>query len=92
MRESKIESAVTDHAKSLGWVCFKFISGTSGVPDRVYIRKGVVLFVEFKATGKKPRKLQIYVINKMIKAGAKVYVIDSIEKGKELFNAHQKRP
>lgn len=87
MLEKKIEKKVTEHANEKGWASFKFASPSrSGVPDRIYLRNGETIFVEFKAPGKRPRVLQQAVIELMISKGAKVHVIDDIEKGKQLFN------
>lgn len=91
MRESVVETKVSAYAKSLGWLGFKFTSpGRAGVPDRLYIRQGVHIFVEFKAPGGQLRRLQEVTINKMRNAGASVYVVSTIADGKELFDAYQK--
>jgi hypothetical protein len=90
MRESVIETKVSDYAKSHGWGCYKFTSpGRSGVPDRLYIRNGIHIFIEFKATGKQLRPLQVVTINKMEGYGAKVYVVSSYLQGKEIFDAYK---
>ena len=58
----------------------KFVSpANSGVPDRILIHNGIITFVELKAPGEKPRKLQEKQIEKLRKHGATVKVIDSIE-------------
>lgn len=88
MLEKTIEKKVTDLAKKLGWLSYKFTSPNNrSVPDRLYIKDGGVVFVEFKQKGKKPTKLQYSTIEKMKEYGASVYVIDSVEAGFELFNA-----
>jgi len=90
MRESTIETKVCNYAKSLGWTVYKFVSpGNRSVPDRIFMKGGKVFFIEFKAPGKKPTKLQNKTINDMIDNGFKVYVCDNIEYGKatvELMN------
>lgn len=86
MRESAIEKAVTDLAKGHGWLSFKFTSPAHrGVPDRLYIRDGITIYIEFKQKGKKPNKLQEATMKKMQQHGAMVWVIDSVDKGAELF-------
>lgn len=86
MRESKIEKACNEIAKANGWACYKFNSVQSnGVPDRLYIRDGKVLFVEYKKTGQTVRPLQHYVQEQMRAHGALVYVIDNIEQAHETF-------
>lgn len=61
---------------------YKFISPTAnGVPDRIVLAPGgKIAFVELKAPGKKPRKLQLYTFKQFEKLGFKVEVIDSFEK------------
>ncbi len=88
MRESQIETTVNKYAKQLGWLCYKFVSPNNrGVPDRIYIKAGTVIMIEFKAAGKKPTKLQAKTIADIKGEQVEVYVIDSVEAGKELFNA-----
>ena len=61
MKESTIEAAVVRHCKSRGLLCYKFTSpARRGVPDRMIIGNGKVLFLELKAPGEKPTKLQEY--------------------------------
>ena len=80
MRESLIERKCCQWAKVNGWLVYKFVSPSqSGVPDRLFIRNGQVVFVEFKATGEKLRPLQVKIIDKMREQGATVHVIDSVE-------------
>ena len=59
MRESTIEKAVCAYAKSQGCLVMKLAGpNQKGQPDRMFIRNGKVLFIEFKAPGKLPTKLQ----------------------------------
>ena len=59
MRESTIERAVCDRAKELGCMVVKLNGpGQRGLPDRMILRDGRCLFMEFKAPGKKPTALQ----------------------------------
>lgn len=59
MRESSIEQKVCDWAKKQGVIALK-LSGPNakGQPDRMFIGQGKVVFIEFKAPGKKPTALQ----------------------------------
>lgn len=80
IRERDIEAKATALAKKAGWLCFKFVSPSQrGVPDRIFIKDGRVVFIEFKAPGKKPTQLQAQTIRKMQAEGCEVYVCDSIE-------------
>ena len=86
MRESYIETKVTDYAKAKGWLSYKWVSPSQrGVPDRLYFKKGKLLLVEFKAPKKKPTPYQQAIHRKLNKAGWTVHIIDSIEKGKALL-------
>lgn len=87
MRESTIETKVCDHAKKLGWTVYKFVSpGNKSVPDRIFMKDGKVFFIEFKAPGKKPTKLQVKTISDMELNGFKVYVCDNVNYGKLFIN------
>lgn len=80
LRESSIERTVVSRAKDAGWLSYKFVSpSNSGVPDRIFIKAGRVVFIEFKAPGKKPTKLQEKIIGKIREAGVEVYVCDNVE-------------
>lgn len=76
--EKILEQKLVKKVKSLGGLCLKFVSpGCSGIPDRlVLIAFGKVAFVEVKAKGKKPRPLQIKIMNEIKNLGFKVFVFD----------------
>lgn len=81
MKEHDIESYLMKQSKKNGFLCWKFISPSiNGVPDRILIGHGLIIFVETKAPGKTPRKRQIRTIEKMEAHGAIVKVIDTKEK------------
>lgn len=80
MRESSIERKLTEGIRRFDGLCLKFTSpGHRGVPDRIILLNGHLVFVELKAPGKKPTELQRVMINKMKFHGASVEVIDSLE-------------
>ena len=86
MRESKIEKDVGDIATRHGWYHRKFTSpARRSVPDRLFLRDGVALFVEFKAPGKRITKSQEHEHAKIRTQGFTVHVIDSVEAGARLF-------
>ena len=60
MLEKEIEKYLVKRMKEIGGECYKWSSpGNRGVPDRICIfPSGKVVFVELKAPGKKPTKLQ----------------------------------
>lgn len=81
MRESKIEAALVKKVKELGGLCDKFVSPQHrGVPDRIVtLPSGRIIFVELKAPGKKPTKLQVLDHERRRALGCDVRVIDSLE-------------
>jgi len=81
MRERDIEKALIALVESLGGKCEKFTSpGRRSVPDRICsFPGGVILFVECKAPGKKPTKLQARDHAKRSDLGFVVLVVDSLE-------------
>lgn len=99
MRESLIESKVCAHAESKGWLVHpKAAAGTRGWPDRTFSivrtthytrdivsRTAVLRFIEFKAPGQKPTKLQQHVHKQLRDQGYEVHVVDSIEAGYAIF-------
>ena len=94
MRESKIEAYLVKKVKAMGGECRKLRwIGRNGAPDRVVMlrreitllhgvlrtRGSPAIWVELKATGKKPTAAQLREHLRMEKMGQRVEVIDSIE-------------
>jgi len=79
MREKVVEEYLRDQVKALGGKAYKFVSpGNAGVPDRlVLLPGGKVVFVELKATGRKPTALQEAQHRKIRNLSHTVFVIDS---------------
>jgi len=85
--ESQIEKKVCAYAKRKGWLVYKFTSpGKRSVPDRIFIGDRKMFFIEFKAPGKKPTKLQLAEHAKIQSQGFIVWIIDDIDKGKTLID------
>jgi len=60
---------------------------TSGLPDYHGLAFGVPFYIELKATGKKPRKLQRYIILRIKNAGGKVLATDDFEEVKKFISS-----
>ncbi len=80
MKEKGIEQKFVDEVKRINGLAIKLVSpGFSGLPDRlVLIPEGKIGFVEVKAPGKKPRRLQRSRHDQLRKLGFKVFVLDNI--------------
>ena len=87
-RERDVERMLKKSVERAGGLCFKFLSGVSGVPDRLCLfLGGRVVFVETKRKGEKPRKIQERQIRKIRELGFRVEVIDSKQGIKELIES-----
>lgn len=85
VRESVIESYLRKKVMLAGGLCRKYSSpGHIGVPDRICMLNGNVVFVELKRPGGKPRKSQIDEHKSMAVRGIGVLVIDSKDQVDEL--------
>ena len=92
MRESLIEKKVSDYAKEQGLLTYKFSSPSQrGVPDRIFIGKSNVFFIEFKSPGKTPTNLQWSIINKFKDMNITTYVCDGVEQGKQIIDREKRR-
>lgn len=80
MLERDIEAYLVKRCKEIGALCDKFTSPQRrSVPDRLITFSGRVLFVELKATGKKPTEAQVRDHDRRWEARAEIMWTDSIE-------------
>lgn len=86
--EKFIERKLVEMCKENGVLCIKLLTYQfTGLPDRMCLFPGgIVVFVELKTTGEKPRKIQINIHNKLRKLGFRVEVIDSVEQVQQLMD------
>ena len=85
MLEKQIERKLCDEVKNKNGMCLKQ-TGLAGIPDRlVLLPNGKCAFVELKAPGEKPRKLQLMRIKQLKKLGFKCYVVDGVEQIKPML-------
>lgn len=86
MRESEIEEGVNRKVSPEGLIQVKIDGrGRRGWPDRLYMYRGYVVFIEYKVPGEKPTPIQYHVHNILKVSGFSVFVIDSIRGGVEVL-------
>lgn len=82
-RESAVEDHLVHRCAELGLLCLKTVAlARRGLPDRTVIGHdahgdAVVLFVELKRPGEKPRPSQVHMIATLREHGAHAVVADS---------------
>jgi len=82
MLESYVERKVCEFAESLGWLVRKLSwIGRRGAPDRLFIRGGRIVLIEFKRPGGVLELHQEREIARLRAAGAEVHVIDTVAAG-----------
>ena len=81
MRERVIEGKLVKAVRAAGGIAPKFVSpGFDGMPDRLVILPGGHIgFVEVKAPGERPRRLQTARHKLLMKLDCKVFVLDGVE-------------
>ncbi len=78
MREKTLETRLKKAVEAAGGLCWKLTCpGTAGVPDRICLLGGRVVFVEVKAPGNAPRPLQVRRMNQLAAQGFACLVLDS---------------
>ena len=82
--EKVIEREVCRIAKQSGWLSHKV--GTSGFPDRVFIRDGIHVWIEFKQPGGRLSTLQKAIIKEMQDHGAYAFVCRSKDEALTVLN------
>lgn len=81
MKEKAIEKKLVQTVKASGGIAPKLVSpGFDGMPDRIVLLPGGHIgFVEVKASGEKPRPLQLARHGLLRRLGFKVFVLDRPE-------------
>ena len=79
--EKVVEHKLVELAKINGGMCIKLLCDQLiGLPDRMCLFPGhKIVFVELKTTGRKPKRIQAYMHNKLRALGFRVEVIDTVE-------------
>lgn len=87
--ERYIEQYLVKKIKSIGGLCYKFVSPSNiGVPDRIIFYKGKTYLVELKANSvyAKLSQMQHYQISKLMQQAIPVEVINSTQRVDEFVN------
>lgn len=86
--EKLVERKLVELTKAKGGECIKLLSQQLiGLPDRMCLfPNGLVVFVELKTTGEKPRKIQLVRHRRLRALGFRVEVIDSVSGAENLIN------
>ena len=83
--EAKVESLFVRRVAERGGIALKQM-GIAGISDRlVLLPGGRMIFVELKRPGEKPRKLQVYWLNKLERMDFETAVLDSVESVEEFM-------
>lgn len=79
--EKVVERKLVELVKTNGGMCIKLLCDQLiGLPDRMCLFPGhKIVFVELKTTGQKPKRIQMYMHNKLRALGFRVEVIDTVE-------------
>lgn len=79
--EKVVERKLVELVKINGGMCIKLLCDQLiGLPDRMCLFPGhKIVFVELKTTGRKPKRIQTYMHNKLRALGFRVEVIDTVE-------------
>lgn len=84
--EADIEEDINDYAQRRGWWARKFVTpGNVGPPDRIFIRRARIVFMEIKRPGEEPRASQVQVMKEMREHGAEVHWCDNLQQAKEIL-------
>ena len=84
--ETTIETKACGYAKSLGISAKKlFLASERSWPDRTFLYRGHVMFIEFKQLKEKAEPLQQYTINLLRQNGFVVYICDNLAQSKVLI-------
>lgn len=93
MRESNLEKDIVKYAAELGMLSFKFTSpAQKGVPDRIFIHRGHVLFLEVKASKKRPTDLQMRMLRKLRDHGAACGWVNGFTGARDLLDSFHDFP
>ena len=81
MTEAKLQTKIIKDLESKGYYVIKTIKlNKNGLHDIFAFKDGLATFIEVKATGQKPRELQLYRIEEVKHFGIKSFWCDTFDK------------
>lgn len=84
--ERDIEGPAKRHAKKRGWMVVKLMRcDINAMPDSLFMRRGIVMFIEFKKLGEEPSPQQLKRHREIRAQGIAVHVCDTLEMAYELL-------
>lgn len=87
--ERKLEKRCADLARAHGWYTRKWASPSHrGVPDRLFLKDGDWIAIEFKAPGNKPTPLQADEIEQIREHGGGAIWCDNVDDFKKRLGIH----
>lgn len=87
--EKVIERKLVEAVKANGGMCIKLLcDNLLGLPDRmVLMPHSKIAFAELKTTGQKPRRIQVFMHNRLRNLGFRVEVIDTTKGINDFINS-----
>lgn len=79
--EKVVERKLVEAVKANGGMCIKLLCDQlTGLPDRMWLFPNhKIIFVELKTTGRKPKRIQLFIHDKLRALGFRVEVIDTVK-------------
>ena len=87
--EKVIERKLVEAVKANGGMCIELLcDNLLGLPDRmVLMPHSKIAFAELKTTGQKPRRIQVFMHNRLRNLGFRVEVIDTTKGINDFINS-----
>jgi hypothetical protein len=84
-----VQNPLVDYGKSQGWLVRKVVyQARRGAPDLWFLKAGTWVLIEAKKYGADARIQQKREHERLRRKGANVYVVDTLEEGKRVLDAH----
>lgn len=78
--ESTVEARACAYAERRGWFVVKIMrANIDSMPDRLFHRRGMTIYIEFKKFGEQPNVKQAKRHRELRKHGIPVHVVDTLE-------------